>query len=121
MIFVFLPNYGNTSSVDSEWKDVEGSVRNFFSSLSSSIDKMSPSTIIGGAVALILTALIFRGLIIFIIILGVLFMMFGNTEKLIVYVKEKLDLQKSIYLKSNLFNKEKNDKNDKNDKNHPEN
>lgn len=67
---------------------------------------MSPSTIIG--LCIVILAVVFRGLIFFMIMFGVLVLMFGSTEKATDYLKEKFNFTKNIKLQSDSEKKDKN-------------
>ncbi|WP_250295724.1 hypothetical protein [Wolbachia endosymbiont of Oedothorax gibbosus] len=80
--FIFA-SYSSEASVSDELKGIQETVRDFISSFSikDTVENMSPSTIIGLCIAAVILAVVFRGLIFFMIMFGVLIMMFGSTEK----------------------------------------
>ncbi|WP_250297032.1 hypothetical protein [Wolbachia endosymbiont of Oedothorax gibbosus] len=93
--FIFA-SYSSEASVN----DVQETVRDFISSFSikDTVENMSPSTIIGLCIAAVILAVVFRGLIFFMIMFGVLIMMFGSTDKAIDYLKEKFNFVEDIDL-----------------------
>jgi uncharacterized membrane protein YdfJ with MMPL/SSD domain len=100
------------SSVSDELKDIQKTVKSFISSflVKDTVENMSPSTIIGLCIAAVILAIVFRGLIFFMIMFGVLVMMFGSTEKATDYLKEKFNFTKD--LKSVVPEQKKTDKSD---------
>ncbi|WP_375316650.1 hypothetical protein [Wolbachia endosymbiont (group A) of Colletes cunicularius] len=99
--FIFA-SYSSEASVSDGLKDVQETVKDFISSFSikDTVENMSPSTIIGLCIAAVILAVVFRGLIFFMIMFGVLIMMFGSTEKATDYLKEKFNFAKDIKLQS---------------------
>ena len=85
---------------------MKGSIQNFIKSLSemipSKIDKLSPASIIGIFIAIIFLAIMLRGVILFITMFVVLTIMFGSTEKVKAFFKEKFSTVKLD--SSDLFN-----------------
>ncbi|WP_265026661.1 MULTISPECIES: hypothetical protein [unclassified Wolbachia] len=108
--FIFASYSSEASSVSDELKDVQETVKNFISSFSikDTVENMSPSTIIGLCIAAVILAVVFRGLIFFMIMFGVLVLMFGSTEKATDYLKEKFNFAKDIKLQSDSEKKDKN-------------
>lgn len=102
---IFLSYSGNAGLFNSELQE---SVRSFFTSLPHDMDSLSPAAIIGICIMIVLLAIIFRGLIFFIVVCCTLAIMFGGTEKVISYLKEKFEgkfdfvknIEKNIDLKS---------------------
>ncbi|MDR0288491.1 MAG: hypothetical protein LBH78_00290 [Rickettsiales bacterium] len=94
--FIFTSYSGEAIPVGNELKDVQETVKNFISSFSvkDTLENMSPSTIIGLCIAAVILAILFRGLIFFMIMFGVLVIMFGSTEKAADYLKEKFSFVK---------------------------
>ncbi|QKX03215.1 hypothetical protein GOY07_03530 [Wolbachia endosymbiont of Litomosoides sigmodontis] len=94
--FIFASYSGGADSMRDELKDVQKTVRSFISSFSvkDTVKNMSPSTVIGLCIAAVMLAIVFRGLIFFMIMFGVLIMMFGSTEKATDYLKEKFNFVK---------------------------
>ncbi|MGL9732876.1 MAG: hypothetical protein ACR5KW_02530 [Wolbachia sp.] len=94
--FIFISYSGKAILVDNELKDVQETVKNFIFSFSvkDTLENMNPSTIIGLCIAAVILAILFRGLIFFMIIFGVLIMMFGSTERASDYLKEKFNFTK---------------------------
>jgi ABC-type bacteriocin/lantibiotic exporter with double-glycine peptidase domain len=107
--FIFA-SYSSEASVSDELKDVQETVKDFISSSSikDTVENMSPSTIIGLCMAAVILAIVFRGLIFFMIMFGVLVIMFGSTEKATDYLKEKFNFTKDVKLQSNSEKKDKN-------------
>ncbi|OAM00181.1 hypothetical protein [Wolbachia endosymbiont of Dactylopius coccus] len=107
--FIFA-SYSSEASVSDELKDVQETVKDFISSFSikETVENMSPSTIIGLCMAAVILAIVFRGLIFFMIMFGVLVIMFGSTEKATDYLKEKFNFTKDIKLQSDSEKKDKN-------------
>ncbi|MCA4775357.1 hypothetical protein IHO40_04620 [Wolbachia endosymbiont of Mansonella ozzardi] len=93
---IFTSYSGKAISVGNELKDIQETVKNFTSSFSvkDTLENMSPSTIIGLCIAVVILAILFRGLIFFMIMFSVLVMMFGSTEKATDYLKEKFSFVK---------------------------
>lgn len=93
--FLFIPYYSEASSLSDELQDIQETVKNFISSFSvkETVENMSPSTIIGVCIAAVAFAIIFRGLIFFAIMFGILIMMFGSADKATDYLKEKFNLK----------------------------
>ncbi|MGL9758570.1 MAG: hypothetical protein ACR5LA_07110 [Wolbachia sp.] len=113
LVFIALLSFifaSYSSEASDELKDVQETVRNFISSFSikDTVKNMSPSTIIGLCIAAVILAVVFRGLIFFMIMFGVLIMMFGSTEKATDYLKEKFNFTKDIKLQSDSEKKDKN-------------
>ncbi len=98
--FIFMPC---SSKASDELKNIPGTLKELISSFSikDTVENMSPSTIIGLCIATVILAVVFRGLIFFMIMFGVLIMMFGSTEKATDYLKEKFNFAKDIQLQSN--------------------
>ncbi|AAW71339.1 hypothetical protein EJB10_01605 [Wolbachia endosymbiont of Brugia malayi] len=94
--FIFSSYSSEAGSVSDELKDVQETVKNFVSSLSvkGTVENMSPSIIIGLCIAAVVLAIVFRGLIFFMIMFGVLVMMLGSIEKTTDYLKEKFNFVK---------------------------
>lgn len=97
---VLISSPSKADSLSNELPDIKESVKNFLSSFSlkDTVENISPSGIIGLCIAAVVLAIIFRGLIFIVIMFCVLVMMFGSTEKVIDYVKEKFDFSKNIDL-----------------------
>ncbi|WP_341808532.1 hypothetical protein [Wolbachia endosymbiont (group E) of Neria commutata] len=93
--FLFIPYSSEASSLSDELQDIQETVKNFISSFSvkETVENMSPSTIIGVCIAAVAFAIIFRGLIFFAIMFGILIMMFGSADKATDYLKEKFNLK----------------------------
>ncbi|MDR2831732.1 MAG: hypothetical protein LBV62_02350 [Rickettsiales bacterium] len=110
--FIFMSYPSKASSVSDELKDIQKTVKSFISSflVKDTVENMSPSTIIGLCIAAVILAIVFRGLIFFMIMFGVLVMMFGSTEKATDYLKEKFNFTKD--LKSVVPEQKKTDKSD---------
>ncbi|WCR57616.1 hypothetical protein [Wolbachia endosymbiont of Ctenocephalides felis wCfeJ] len=106
--FIFASYSSKASAVDS-LNDIRETVGNFISSFSAkdTVENMSPSTIIGLCIAAVVLAIAFRGLIFFMIMFGVLVMMFGSTEKATDYLKEKFNFSKDINLQPDSKKKDK--------------
>jgi len=108
---IFLSYSGNAGFFNSELQE---SVRSFFTSLPHDIDSLNPVAIIGICIMIVLLAIIFRGLIFFIVVCCTLAIMFGGTERAISYLKEKFegkfDFVKNMDLKSSTVKPEKGDK-----------
>ncbi|QKX00852.1 hypothetical protein GOY14_00525 [Wolbachia endosymbiont of Dipetalonema caudispina] len=101
--FNFVPYSSKANLMDNELKNIQKIVKNFASSFlaKDTIKNMSPSTIIGLCITVVIFAIMFRGLIFLMIILfGVLIMLLGSTEKATSYLKEKFYSSKSINLQS---------------------
>ncbi len=98
--FIFM---SCSSKASDELKNIPGTLKELISSFSvkDTVENMNPSTIIGLCIATVILAVVFRGLIFFMIIFGVLIMMFGSTEKATDYLKEKFNFAKDIQLQSN--------------------
>lgn len=92
-----------SSKASDELKNIPGTLRELISSFSvkDTVENMGPSTIIGLCIATVILAVVFRSLIFFMIIFGVLIMVFGSTEKATDYLKEKFNFVKDIQLQSN--------------------
>ncbi len=107
--FIFA-SYSSEALVSDELKDVQEMVKDFIFSFSikDTVGNMSPSTIVGLCMAAVILAIVFRGLIFFMIMFGVLVIMFGGTEKAIDYLKEKFNFTKDIKLQSDSEKKDKN-------------
>ncbi|WP_375604023.1 hypothetical protein NOX90_06685 [Wolbachia endosymbiont of Anurida maritima] len=113
LVFIALLSFifaSYSSEASDELKDVQEKVKDFISSFSikDTVENMSPSTIIGLCIAAVILAVVFRGLIFFMIMFGVLIMMFGSTEKATDYLKEKFNFAKDIKLQSDSEKKDKN-------------
>ncbi|WP_395463641.1 hypothetical protein [Wolbachia endosymbiont of Cantharis cryptica] len=108
--FIFASYSSEASSVGDELKDVQETVKNFISSFSvkDTVENMSPSTIIGLCIAAVILAIVFRGLIFFMIMFGVLVMMFGSTEKATDYLKEKFNFARGVDPQPDSKKKDKN-------------
>lgn len=106
--YVFFSYSGDAKLPDNEWQE---SIKNFVASFPNSINNMSPTTIVGVCIATILLAIVFRGLIFFVIMFGILVVMFGSTEKVVSYLKEKFDFVKGIDSVSSIMEEEKDKKN----------
>lgn len=93
--FIFTPYSSEADSLRGELQDIQETVKKFVSSFSikETVENMSPSTIIGVCIAAVAFAIVFRGLIFFVIIFGILIMMFGSTDKATDYLKEKFNLK----------------------------
>lgn len=91
--FIFASYPGQASSVSDELKDIQETVKNFLSSFSvkDTVENMSPATMIGICIAMVILAIVFRGLIFFAIMFGILIMMFGSADKATDYFKEKFN------------------------------
>ncbi|WP_369800002.1 hypothetical protein [Wolbachia endosymbiont of Ctenocephalides felis wCfeT] len=89
-------------NVNNELSDIQESIRDFISSFSirDTIENSSPTTIIVLCIAAVVLAIVFRGLIFFVIMLGVLVMMFGSTQKVIDYLEETLNIGQDIGVQS---------------------
>ncbi|QOD38583.1 hypothetical protein [Candidatus Wolbachia massiliensis] len=98
--FIFVSYSSEANSVSKELQDVQEKAKDYLSSLSvkETVENMSPSTVIGLCIAAVILAIVFRGLIFFMIMFGVLVMMFGSTEKATDYLKEKFNFAKDINL-----------------------
>ncbi|QKX02520.1 hypothetical protein [Wolbachia endosymbiont of Dirofilaria (Dirofilaria) immitis] len=115
LIFVALLSLSFTSysskasSVDAELQDIQETVKNFISSFSvkDAVESMSPSTIIGLCITLVIFAIVFRSLIFFMIMFGVLIMILGSTEKATDYLKEKFTFSKGTSLQPDSKKKDK--------------
>lgn len=94
--FIFVSCASEANSVGNGLQDI----KDYFSSLSLKeiMENMSPSTIIGLCIATVVFVVVFRGLIFFMIMFGVLIMMFGSTEKATDYLKEKFNFAKDMPL-----------------------
>ncbi|VVC46549.1 Hypothetical protein CINCED_3A024584 [Cinara cedri] len=114
---IFLSYSGNAGLFNSELQE---SVRSFFTSLPHDMDSLSPAAIIGICIMIVLLAIIFRGLIFFIVVCCTLAIMFGGTEKVISYLKEKFegkfDFVKNIDLKSSTVTPKKGESDEDKDK-----
>ncbi|MGL9717459.1 MAG: hypothetical protein ACR5K9_02000 [Wolbachia sp.] len=104
--FIFASYSSEASSVVDELQEMG---KDFFSSFSvkDTVENMTPSTIIGLCIAAVVLAIVFRGMIFFVIMFGVLVMMFGSTEKATDYLKEKFNFVKGVDLKPDSEDKEK--------------
>lgn len=96
--FIFVPYPGQADSVGDELKDIQETVKNFISSFSvkDTVENMTPSTIIGICIAMVVLAIVFRGLIFFAIMFGILIMMFGSADKATDYFKEKFNFAQDL-------------------------
>ncbi len=101
--FSFASYSSKASLASTELKDIQEIIKNFIFSFSVKdiIENMSPSTIIGLCIIAVIFAIVFRGLIFFIIMfVGMLVMMLGSIEKATDYLKEKFNFSKSTSLQS---------------------
>ncbi|QKX01546.1 hypothetical protein GOY13_01045 [Wolbachia endosymbiont of Cruorifilaria tuberocauda] len=98
--FSFVSCPGKASLLVNELKDIQETVKNFIFSFSvkNAVENISPSTVIGLCITAVIFAIVFRGLIFFMIIFGVLAMMLSGTEKASDYLKEKFNFSKGINL-----------------------
>ncbi|AZU37969.1 hypothetical protein BBB02_01700 [Wolbachia endosymbiont of Bemisia tabaci] len=99
--FIFM---SCSSKASDELKNIPGTLKELISSFSvkDTVENISPSTIIGLCiVATVIFAVVFRGLIFFMMLFGVLIMMYGSIEKATDYLKEKFNFAKDIQLQSN--------------------
>ncbi|WP_264682951.1 MULTISPECIES: hypothetical protein [unclassified Wolbachia] len=105
--FIFM---SCSSKASDELKNIPGTLKELISSFSvkDTMENMNPSTIIGLCIATVILAVVFRGLIFFMILFGVLIMMFGSTEKATDYLKEKFNFAKDIKLQPDSEKKDKN-------------
>ncbi|MCV3769402.1 MAG: hypothetical protein K0T53_01575 [Wolbachia pipientis] len=107
--FNFVPCSSKANLMDNELKNIQKIVKNFASSFlaKDTIKNMSPSTIIGLCITVVIFAIMFRGLIFLMIIFGILIMLLGSTEKATSYLKEKFYSSKSINLQPDSKKKDK--------------
>jgi hypothetical protein len=115
VIFVSCPSKADSASI--EWKYIQEKIKDFTPLLSGkgTMESMSPSTIIGLCIAAVLLAIMFRGLILFVIMFGVLAIMFGGPEKAMNYIKGKFNFSKdlqSMDLDSIILKQKENDEKD---------
>ncbi|MDG7056186.1 MAG: hypothetical protein LKM44_01710 [Wolbachia endosymbiont of Meromenopon meropis] len=92
--FIFMSYSSQATSINNELNDIQEVVRNFISSYSfkNTIKNMSPSTIMGLCIAMVMLSILFRGIIVFFMIMfGVLIMMLGSAEKPNNYLTEKFN------------------------------
>ncbi|MBV0899992.1 MAG: hypothetical protein KTV77_04580 [Wolbachia endosymbiont of Fragariocoptes setiger] len=91
--FLSYSTYAETNPPLEKWTEMKRSIQSFIKSLSdmipSKIDKLSPMSIVGIFIAIIFLAIMLRGVILFITMFAVLTIMFGSTEKVKSFFKEK--------------------------------
>lgn len=87
--FIFASYSSEASSVSDELKDVQETVKNFISSFSikDTVENMSPSTIIGLCITAVILAVVFRGLIFFMIMFGVLIDQFTSDSRFTTFAR----------------------------------
>ncbi|MGL9725818.1 MAG: hypothetical protein ACR5KV_03955 [Wolbachia sp.] len=91
--FIFVSYTSEANSVSKGLEDIQEKAKDYLSSFSvrETMENMSPSTIIGLCIVTVILVVVFRGLIFFMIIFGVLIIMFGSTEKVIDSLKGKFN------------------------------
>ncbi|MDN5248331.1 MAG: hypothetical protein QWI36_04315 [Wolbachia endosymbiont of Tyrophagus putrescentiae] len=100
---IFLPCFSNADVSSDEQQSTQGSIqdmqnsaKDFVDSLVKDVKAMSPLKIVGVFVVMLLLAVMFRGIIVFVLMFAILGMMFGGTEKVTAYLKENFSFMKSM-------------------------